>query len=232
MGKGGLTQWMEEMNILSCGLRGRKGSPSSMGATPWGNSVENVAKAAEAAHAAELAQRAGDTTRALEMYRQALDLHPDAMAYLLGAGNVHLERGELLQAIALFERCARVRVTTQPSKQTDPALQEALARAAATIQDAAAAMKAAAEAASMDAAAEDGAAMAAREPAETLYTIAEAIEPVATLPADVTYDTMTLEDKVDALRTQCPSRSTGELRKVLADHHGDIHKAFAVVRKP
>ncbi len=154
------------------------------------------------------------------------ELQPDQPGHLLGAGNVHLQQGELLQALQFHERCARLQSSCA---STDVAFMAARKQAEAALVTAATAMQLAAEAAI---AASD----ASRERAPSPLQPAaegpiEPAEPAAEerqgLPPGCDYSSMSMEDKVDALRMQLPSRSSTDLRSILGKHGGDIHKAFA-----
>ena len=135
------------LNSLFCGTAGRKDGQQQSESIPQ-------MTASEAATAAQEANKAGDGARAIKLYSIAIELEkkPAVQAnYCLAAGNIHLERSELPDAIRLHVRSAKLRVAM--SDEPDLVLTTAVEQADAALAKAAGLAKAAAEAAACESAA-------------------------------------------------------------------------------
>ena len=212
--------------IFGCGMTGRK-AKNNVSSIPWHK--ETASNAATLALAAQEAADAGDSTKAIALYARANELSP-TVSFLLAAGNLHLQRGEMLSAIELHERCVLLRQSTQESSELDMQLAMSQTLAATAVAKAAAAMKAAAEMAVSATEAEAAAKAASKQARGSPQGV---MELSLRMPSGVDYNVMTYEDKVDALRMVVPTCSSQELRKILDEEGGDVHLALraATLRK-
>jgi len=212
MGKGGFAHWFES---LGCATQRKSDKSYDAVQSEFGGDAvfrkpcSSPSSVATQAEFPDCEDKSAQTVVDLEQSREDL----------VAAGNAALAKGDHLGAIEIFQQCAAKGAAG--SAQQNAVLEVASAEAKAAIAKAAAAMKAAAELVVSTAAAAETAAAASKESGQGTKLV---------LP-EADYSTMGLEDKVDVLRIHLPTRTSQDLRKVLADHSGDVHQALATAAK-